>query len=136
MQREVDSAVSIPDVELHEVIRQLLFEEKRLLEEERREPREPFFRPVSIAVDGGVSNIAGFSRDISNQGIGLTHRCHIPLGKVFVEVPVSVGRPRLFRVEILWCNRITREWYTSGGRILERLPSLPAPKKLLPNEEL
>ncbi len=123
MQMEVDTAVSVSDTERHEAIRELLFEEKGLFQGERKESKEPFFRPVSIAVDGGVTIIAGFSRDISTQGIGLVHLCPIPPGEVVVEVSVAAGRPRFFRVQILWCNRIAAAWYISGGRILELLPN-------------
>ena len=138
MQLSDNSTAKIPGLELDEKIRELLLEEileeKMLSQANRFEPRESFFRPVNIAVDGGVSIVAGFSGDISHLGIGLAHKGHIPLGEVFVEVFGCVGKPCLFRVEILWCNRIGEEWHTSGGRILELMPSSPAPPKLLPNE--
>lgn len=82
--------------------------------ERRSETRMPFFRPVSIAVDG--YRFPGFLREISLTSVGLSHNLELPLKEVEVTV---TGQDEGFRVRLTRCQPCGEGWYLSGGKVLE-----------------
>jgi len=102
----------------------LLFNETKVAEERRGELRVPFFRPVSVTIEGQpFGSIAAFSRDLSPLGIGLVHNVPLETGEVVVSVPVADDQPLHFRTEICWAQPFGKDWYISGGRFLSVVPS-------------
>jgi hypothetical protein len=84
--------------------------------EGRNDARHPFFRPVSIR-DGDI-RLSGFSRDVSETGIGLLHNFELTLGEVEVRVPTDQGVSVHVRTRITWCTPIGEGWYISGGEFV------------------
>ena len=82
--------------------------------ERRSEARLPFFRAVSIAVDG--YRFSGFLREISLNSVGLLHNMQLPLKEV--EITVS-GQRDGFRVAIVRCQSCGEGWYLSGGQVID-----------------
>jgi hypothetical protein len=82
--------------------------------ERRAETRMPFFRPVTIAVDG--YRFPGFLREISLTSVGLSHQLELPLKEVEVTV---TGQDEGFCVHITRCQPCGEGWYLSGGRVLD-----------------
>jgi hypothetical protein len=83
----------------------------------RGEVRYPFFRPVTLSVDG--RRHAAFSREISAIGVGLLHNLELPPGEVEVSLPSKRGHTVRMRTRILWCRSCGEGWYISGGRFVD-----------------
>ena len=66
---------------LHEL---MLLAEADFNNERRSEARLPFFRAVSIRVDG--HNFSAFIREISLSSVGLLHNMELPLKEVEITV--------------------------------------------------
>ena len=100
---------------------QLLLEElMRIAEadfqnERRSEPRLPFFRAVTISVDG--YRFSGFLREIALTSVGLLHNMELPLKEVKLTVS---GQRESFRVAIVRCKPCGEGWYLSGGKVIDR----------------
>lgn len=90
--------------------------------------RRAYFRPASIVTDGGRSVAWGFTRDMSDQGIGLLHDVPVKQGLTHVGVSALNGEELQMRVDIKWCRHCGDGWYISGGQFVplmaEELPSL------------
>jgi hypothetical protein len=82
----------------------------------RRAQRMPFFREISIEVDG--RQLSAFSRDLSSKGIGLLHRTPVNPGEITVSIPWPGGMIRQ-RTLIVWCHDVGEGWYASGGRFVD-----------------
>ena len=90
--------------------------------ERRGEPRSPFFRPISILIDGPQRRqFSAFSREISKSGIGLLHNMPLEPAEVTLAILGPVGEVCRFRTQIVWCRPCGEGWYLSGGRFLELL---------------
>ena len=84
---------------------------------ERRDTvRYSFFRPVII--QSGKARHAGFSREVSETGIGLLHSTKLPPGDVEVSIPTEKGYSIRIRTRIVWCIASGEGWYISGGEFL------------------
>jgi hypothetical protein len=81
--------------------------------EMRGEVRYPFFRPVTI--DVGKFRLSGFSREVSEGGIGLLHDTVLALGEVEVTILTEEGYSVQVRTQIGWCNPCGKGWFVSGG---------------------
>ncbi|MBI3837730.1 MAG: PilZ domain-containing protein [Planctomycetia bacterium] len=79
----------------------------------RSEVRYPFFRPLSIRVDGKC--YSAFSREICTSGIGLLHNFEPRLGEVEISIPSQRGWLVRVRTRIVWCRPCGEGWYISGG---------------------
>jgi hypothetical protein len=95
----------------------------------RLRQRIPFFRPISIGLDAqGNSQLFGFSRDISPDGIGLLHGVPLDSGKVSLDILSPQGHWHNISTDIRWCKAAGEGWYVSGGSflslLLEELPAL------------
>jgi hypothetical protein len=98
---------SMSSGQLHE----LLLQAKTDFHLDRRsEPRYPYFRPVSVQVDGQI--FSAFSRDISAFGIGLMHNMELPLKEVEITV---AGTQQTLRARLERCESFGEGWYLSGG---------------------
>jgi PilZ domain-containing protein len=81
----------------------------------RSEPRFPFFRAVSVRVDG--QSFSAFTREISASAIGLLHNMELPQKEV--EILVS-GQRQVLPARIERCESCGEGWYISGCMILNR----------------
>lgn len=91
----------------------------------RKDPRSgtrfPFFRLVSIEVDG--RHYIGFSRDICAASIGLLHDTVLPQREVDVIVPIATNQKCKMRVRIERCEPCGQGWYISGGKFVGITPA-------------
>jgi hypothetical protein len=99
---------------IHELVLEAYDEGKR---DRREEVRYPFFRSVTLQVEG--HRHPAFSREISASGIGLLHNVELPQGEVEVTLPSRRGHSVRMRTKILWCRRCSDGWYISGGRFVD-----------------
>jgi len=83
-------------------------------QEDRSQPRYSFFRPVTILLDNGTT-CAGFSRDVSEDGIGLIHNGELPLTEVDVRIAHGGDSFVMVRTRILWSRTCAGPWCASGG---------------------
>jgi hypothetical protein len=79
----------------------------------RSEPRFPFFRPVSVRVDG--RSFSAFTREISTSAIGLLHNMELPVKEVEILV---AGQRQVLRACIERCESCGEGWYISGCTIV------------------
>src|SRR5690349_2367933 len=84
-------AVNVEAVQLpYSDIRQIVTEAR---DNERKEARDTlryaFFRPVVI--HDGTERLSGFSREVSETGIGLLHRASLAAGEVQIAIPTEQG---------------------------------------------
>jgi PilZ domain len=82
-------------------------------DDRRSEKRFPFFRPVTVQVDG--QSFSAFSRDISASGIGLLHNMELPLKDVVIIVD---GHRQGLRARVVRCESLGEGWYISGCKIV------------------
>lgn len=99
---------------IHELIVEAHDEDKR---DRRTEVRYPFFRSVELEVEG--RRHAAFSREISNDGMGLLHNVELPPGDVEVTILSRRGHSVHIRVRIHWCRPCGQGWFISGGRFTD-----------------
>jgi hypothetical protein len=106
------SAISNSQLLLEELMR---IAESDFQNERRTEARLPFFRGVSIVVDG--YRFSGFLREISLSSVGLLHNMELPLKEVKITVS---GQREGFHVAIVRCQPCGEGWYLSGGKVIDR----------------
>ena len=99
-----------PSLEIYKILSEARANAKK---EMRDEVRYPFFRPVTI--DIGEIRVSGFSREVSERGIGLLHNTVLALGEVKVTISIKEGSFAQVRTKIGWCNPCGEGWYISGG---------------------
>ena len=103
-------------------IQQLMKEhEAELLRERRSADRKPFVRPIVIATGRDHDSVHhGFSRDISQIGIGMVTRDEWEEGTHAILTIHSLAK-RVVRVsaEVRWCQTYGEGWYLSGWRFLD-----------------
>jgi hypothetical protein len=91
----------------------LLFEAETDFNNDRRsEKRFPFFRHVSINVDG--HSYSAITREISASGFGLMHNMELPLKEVEILV---AGQRQTLRAEVERCEPCGEGWYISGCKV-------------------
>ena len=97
--------------------------------ERRGEPRSPFFRPVSVLLDGPQRRQhSAFAREISRSGIGLLHSMPLETADLTLAILGPIGEVCRFRAQIVWCRPCGEGWYLSGARFLEVIgESKPTP---------
>jgi hypothetical protein len=79
----------------------------------RSEKRFPFFRPVSVKVDG--RNYSAFTREISASALGLMHNMELPEKQVEILV---AGQRQTLSAQVERCEACGDGWYISGCKIL------------------
>ena len=92
----------------------LLLAQTEFNDDRRVETRFPFFRPVSVQIDG--HNFSAFTREIGASGMGLLHSMELPLKEVLISI---ARRPQQLRLRIERCESIGEGWYISGGKIVD-----------------
>jgi hypothetical protein len=108
-------------IEFGEVIQALLNEDELFsLRERRSRHRKTFVRPVHVVFgDKPDEALSGFTRDLSDSGIGLIHRFEVKPGD---QALVSVNRlwdgPVTFRCKACWSGPGAAGWFQSGWLIL------------------
>ena len=91
----------------------LLLAQTEFNNDRRSDKRYPFFRPVSVQVDGHI--FSAFTREVCAVGIGLLHSMELPLKEVAIKI---TGQPQQLRLQIERCESIGEGWYISGGTIV------------------
>jgi hypothetical protein len=100
------------------LIQRLMVEARRSAEQDRRSvERWPFFRPVSIHLDGHC--FSAFSRDISAAAVGLLHHMALPAREMEITIPFDGGQPARLSVRIGRCESCGAGWYTSYADFLD-----------------
>lgn len=79
----------------------------------RSEPRYPFFRSVSVRVDGKY--FTAFTREISASALGLLHNMELPTKEVEILV---AGQRQVLCACIERCEPCGEGWYISGCTII------------------
>lgn len=98
----------------HKLMCRLLLQAEADFKNDRRsEPRYPFFRSVSIRVDG--QNFSAFTREISASAIGLLHDMELPKKEVGILV---AGQRQALRARIEHCEPCGAGWYISGCQVI------------------
>jgi hypothetical protein len=100
-------------LEVYQILREARANEKK---ERRDTVRYAFFRPVAIHL--GQNRLSGFSREISETGIGLLHNADLSPGEVEVVISTEQTYSVHIRTRILWCTRCGDGWYISGGEFV------------------
>src|SRR4051812_46863472 len=103
---------------LGKVIYRLIDESEVSDKRDRRgvSPRHPFFRPVSVCVNG--CKLSAFSRDMSETGIGLLHSFDLQLGETEIVISSVKGYSVSVLTRIVWCRPCGEGWYFSGGEFV------------------
>jgi hypothetical protein len=108
-------------VEFRDLITALLNEDGLFCLEERRDnARRSFVRPVNVVFgDKPGESLSGFTRDLSDSGIGLMHKFEVSPGDI---ATVTIGRlwdgPVTMRCRACWVTSGQSGWYQSGWRII------------------
>lgn len=102
------------------VVQQLLKEsEVALLSERRTSPRKPFTRPVLIK-HGRDKVTPGFSRDISDFGLGVIDQFEWESGTIVdIEIHSLFGRNVSVRAEARWSDNYGEGFFVTGWYFLD-----------------
>ncbi len=96
----------------------ILLEARDSFEKETRsEMRYPYYRPLLIKAGDALRS--GFSREISQTGIGLLHRYELLRDEVLVTIASGQSYSVNLRTQILWCHPLGEGWFVSGGEFLD-----------------
>lgn len=108
-------------VEFQDIVQALLNEDQLFsLSERRINSRKNFVRPVKLAlVCKPTQVLSGFTRDLSDRGVGLIHRFEVERG---MEALITINRlwdePIFIRCRACWCCKSENGWYQSGWEIV------------------
>lgn len=121
----------IPYAELPGTVDKLLLEALYEVGDQRIAERRPFIKRVNVTFDGCevFQRSACFSRDISNDGIGLLHYKPMKLGDAVITIFSQLLGTIHMSCRIEWCRSCGDGWYTAGARFVDRTggnASLPA----------
>ena len=108
-------------VEFQEVVQALLNEDQLFsLRERRNNARRNFVRPVRIIFsDNPKTVLSGFTRDLSDNGIGLIHKFEAIQGDpAYVTINRLWDDPVIVRCKVAWCTKCENGWYQSGWNIV------------------
>ncbi len=108
-------------VDFREIISALLNEDGLFsLEERRTNARRSFVRPVNMVFGDNPSDaLSGFTRDLSDGGVGLMHKFPVNRGDI---ATITIGRtwdgPISMKCRVCWCVSGQSGWYQTGWKIL------------------
>ncbi len=108
-------------VAFREIITALLNEDGLFtLEERRGNARRSFVRPVHMIFGDQPGQVqSGFTRDLSDTGVGLMHKFRVSPDDI---ASITIGRlwdgPVTMRCRACWCVEGQSGWYQSGWQIL------------------
>jgi hypothetical protein len=97
--------------------------ETTLMRERRSQDRKPFLRPVTIVCgrDHQESHI-GFSRDLSQVGIGLiSPEVFQPKSVATLKIHSLFHKEVIVSAEVRWCEPFGDGWYVSGWSFLREI---------------
>ena len=91
------------------------------LRERRGLHRKPFVRPVKIFIGRDeVDCIAGFSRDVTDKGLGpITPVAWVPHKIAQIQGHSGFAAPYEDRGEVRWCEAFRYDWFLTGGSFLD-----------------
>ncbi len=110
-----------PTANFQEVVQALLNEDQLFsMREKRATSRQSFVRQVSIVYcSQPTQRRTGFTRDLSDSGIGLIHKFPVQTGdKAFVTIHRLWDAPIVLKCEACWSSPEQQGWHTSGWSIL------------------
>jgi hypothetical protein len=96
-------------------IRTLVDKARAVEAENRSQQRFPFFQPVAITAEhDGTVSLSAFSRDISEDGIGLL--LYFPVRLRFVHLKVYLNEDESLSLTgyVKWCQPCGNGWYVAG----------------------
>jgi len=108
-------------VDFQEVVRELLNEEQLFsLQERRYKNRKNFVRPIRLMfVDRPGVIMNGFTRNLSDCGIGLIHKFKCSEGdQAYITINRLWDQPAVIRCQMVWCSKCENGWYQSGWEML------------------
>ena len=90
------------------------------MRERRAAERQPFVRPVEIALGRNRDVVMkAMSNTISHLGIGVVHDVPIDVGRIAVLTILRMHEtPLRVRAECRWCNEYSSQWYASGWKFI------------------
>ena len=103
--------------ELQATVTNLLSEAVSQDIERRRYQREPLLASVQIQSDGETWQ-QGFTRDISEEGVGLLHSFPLDPGEVVIKISCPGQKPKPLKVNLEWCKTFDENCFISGGRFV------------------
>ena len=121
----VDTGHYSKEAELRAVVCVLLSEATKLGIDRRILDHKPYLKKILIqrSEDPGPG-LTGFTREISNKGVGLLHA--FPL-KPNDDIVIVVAGPdqTLYRLQVAvsWCKQFGDGWYVSGCQFVAKLDS-------------
>ena len=96
-------------------------EELSALQERRSAHREPLVRPVTIQIGGGEP-LFGFSKNISDNGIGVIMNAPPSSGtSARLSIQCLNRKPVVIRSELRWCEPFGTGWYVTGWKFLAEI---------------
>ena len=104
-----------------DVVQALLNEDQLFsLRDKRANLRHSFVRQVSVVFfDEPTVRKTGFTRDLSENGIGLIHKFPVEQGcKALVTIHRLWDQPIVLKCEACWCSSSEQGWINSGWTIL------------------
>ncbi|MGI9516658.1 MAG: PilZ domain-containing protein [Pirellulaceae bacterium] len=107
--------------EFQDVIQALLNEDQLFSLRERRDKnRRSFVRPVRLVLEDQPTELKeGFTRDLSDGGIGLLHKFPIAAGTIAqVKVNRLWDQAVVLKCEARWSCKSENGWFQSGWSIL------------------
>jgi len=107
--------------DFQDVVQALLNEDQLFsLRERRINSRQNFVRPVRIAFLRNPKEVrTGFTRDLSDTGIGLIHRFQIEkCEQAYVKINRLWDEPVVIRCKVAWCTKSENGWHQSGWEIV------------------
>ena len=116
--------------DFQEVVQALLNEDQLFsLRERRDQARQNFVRPVRMVFGHKPGQIlSGFTRDLSDKGIGLIHKFEIARGdRALITINRLWDEPVALNCIVAWCAKSENGWFQSGWQIdsVESTGTLP-----------
>jgi hypothetical protein len=106
--------------EFQDLVQALLNEDQLFsLRERRNNARKNFVRPIRLVFNDRPDTVlSGFTRDLSDNGIGLIHRFQATPGDLaYVTINRLWDEPVIIRCRVAWCSQCENGWYQSGWEI-------------------
>lgn len=111
------SSIQAASPEIQALFDEIVNEETRFIMSERRDAtRKPITRRVLVHSNRQTGqNHFAFSRDISNQGVGLVSQEPTEVGVITkLEIDRLNGRPSIVVAECRWCDEFAKGWFVTG----------------------
>lgn len=88
--------------------------------EQRTSERHGFNRPVAIRVENGRCAISGFTKNISEEGIGIVLDTMLPEGTIAnLRVHTLSDDVVCFPAKLVWIAAFGHGWFISGWKFIE-----------------